>query len=126
MIELAVEIVQGCVLVGLLIAVILMNRAASEEKRRTKSALGAVERRLETSIGEVTALCHSVDGRMREAELGLAGIKPQLEHLSSRMDSLSESVARCATRDDVARLLGKLDQVGSQVAMVSAEMKAKS
>jgi hypothetical protein len=120
----AMQLAQGCLNVGLLIAIIVIRRIGKDEIRRGQSALRAEKERLAAHIVAVEKKTDDALKRLHDAELGIAGIRPQLESLSVRVGELQDAVGRCATRDDVVRVLGKLEGVLSTLGELRAERRA--
>jgi hypothetical protein len=78
----AMQLAQSCLNVGLLIAIIVIRRIGKDEIRRGQSALRAEKERLGAHIVAVEKKTDDALKRLHDAELGIAGIRPQLESLS--------------------------------------------
>ena len=129
------QIVEACAVFGLIVVAILLRGAQREETGRARRALQHVESdlkkthaaavaRLEEDVEQARATADKAIERVRATELGLAKIEPTLEGLSTRMGRLEESVSRCATRDDIARLSGLMERMATSIGKLTGEVES--
>jgi len=116
--EIVIEVLQGCASLGLLIFLLYLRSALAEERRRARSQAGAIEDRFKQEFGRLSERLAGTDelarktvDRVHDAEVGIAGIEPQLQHLSGRIEEMSERVKACATRDDVTRVSSTMEKL---------------
>lgn len=116
--EIVIEVLQGCASLGLLIFVLWLKSALTEERRRARSQAAAIEDRFNKEVARLGDRLTTTDTELREtksvahqAEVGIAGMEVQLQHVSDRLEEMSERVKACATREDVTRMTSQVEKL---------------
>lgn len=140
--QLVLWVLVGCALLGIFIFLLWIRHALGEERRRARTQAAAIESRLVKELSDTAAairtelhhvendqaateqLAQRTENRVREAELNLAGIEPQLKHLTERVEGLAEALSRCATRDDIAALSGLVERFGARVERLAGALES--